>query len=26
VRELMEESGAYVSEGYWPVRDRMQPV
>ena len=26
VRELLEESGAYVSEGYWPVRDRMQPV
>jgi hypothetical protein len=26
VRQLMEESGAYVSEGYWPVRDRMQPV
>ncbi len=26
VRELMEEAGAYVSEGYWPVRDRMQPV
>jgi hypothetical protein len=26
VREVMEESGAYVSEGYWPVRDRMQPV
>jgi hypothetical protein len=26
VRELMEESGALVSEGYWPVRDRMQPV
>ena len=27
-RELLEESGAYVSEGYWPVRDRyrMQPV
>ncbi len=26
VREVMEEGGAYVSEGYWPVRDRMQPV
>ena len=26
IRELLEESGAYVSEGYWPVRDRMQPV
>jgi hypothetical protein len=26
VRELMEESGAYVSEGYWPVRDKLQPV
>ncbi len=26
VRELMEESGAYVSEGYWPVRDTLQPV
>ena len=25
-RELMEESGAYVSEGYWPVRDKLQPV
>ena len=26
VRELMEESGAYVSEGYWPVRDKLQRV
>lgn len=26
VREVMEESGAYVSEGYWPVRDTLQPV
>jgi hypothetical protein len=26
VRELMEESGAYVSEGYWPVRDKLHPV
>ena len=26
VRELMEEGGAYVSEGYWPVRDTLQPV
>ncbi|MDB4971111.1 MAG: hypothetical protein JWN44_6800 [Myxococcales bacterium] len=26
VRQLMEESGAYVSEGYWPVRDTLQPV
>ena len=26
VRRLMEESGAYVSEGYWPVRDSLQPV
>jgi hypothetical protein len=26
VRELMEEAGAYVSEGYWPVRDTLQPV
>lgn len=27
VRSLMEESGAYVSEGYWPVRDDgLQPV
>jgi hypothetical protein len=27
VRQLMEESGAYVSEGYWPVRDdSLQPV
>jgi hypothetical protein len=26
VRELLEESGAYVSEGYWPVRDTLQPV
>lgn len=26
VRELMEEAGAYVSEGYWPVRDKLQPV
>ena len=26
VKELMEESGAYVVEGYWPVRDKLQPV
>jgi hypothetical protein len=26
VRELMQEGGAYVSEGYWPVRDTLQPV
>ena len=26
VRERMEESGAYVVEGYWPVRDELQPV
>jgi hypothetical protein len=26
VRAVMEESGAYVSEGYWPVRDELQPV
>jgi hypothetical protein len=26
VREVMEEGGAYVSEGYWPVRDTLQPV
>ncbi|HEY2748801.1 MAG TPA: hypothetical protein VGL86_29475 [Polyangia bacterium] len=26
VRELMEEAGAYVVEGYWPVRDTLQPV
>lgn len=26
VRTMMEESGAYVSEGYWPVRDELQPV
>jgi hypothetical protein len=26
VRLLMEESGAYVSEGHWPVRDTLQPV
>jgi hypothetical protein len=26
VREVMEESGAYVSEGYWPVRDKLQPA
>jgi hypothetical protein len=26
VRTVMEESGAYVSEGYWPVRDNLQPV
>jgi hypothetical protein len=26
VRQVMEESGAYVSEGYWPVRDGMQPA
>lgn len=26
VRTVMEESGAYVSEGYWPVRDGLQPV
>ena len=26
VREVMEESGAYVSAGYWPVRDPLQPV
>ncbi len=26
VRALMEELGAYVSEGYWPVRDNLQPV
>ena len=26
VREVMEEAGAYVSEGYWPVRDKLQPV
>jgi hypothetical protein len=26
VRELMEEAGAYVSEGYWPVRDKLQPA
>ncbi len=26
VRERMEESGAYVVEGYWPVRDKLQPV
>jgi len=26
VRQVMEELGAYVSEGYWPVRDTLQPV
>jgi len=26
VREHMEEAGAYVVEGYWPVRDELQPV
>jgi hypothetical protein len=26
VRTVMEESGAYVSEGHWPVRDNLQPV
>ena len=26
VRTVMEESGAYVSEGYWPIRDELQPV
>ena len=26
LRELMEEEGAYVSEGHWPVRDTLQPV
>jgi hypothetical protein len=26
VREVMEEGGAYVSEGHWPVRDTLQPV
>lgn len=26
VRTVMEESGAYVSEGHWPVRDGLQPV
>jgi hypothetical protein len=26
VRRVMEEAGAYVSTGYWPVRDGLQPV
>lgn len=26
VRKLLEESGAYVSTGHWPVRDGLQPV
>jgi hypothetical protein len=26
VRQSMEGAGAYVSEGYWPVRDSLQPV
>lgn len=26
VRQVMEEAGAYVSTGYWPVRDTLQPV
>jgi hypothetical protein len=26
VRTVLEESGAYVCEGYWPVRDELQPV
>ncbi len=26
VRKLLEERGAYVSEGHWPVRDTLQPV
>jgi hypothetical protein len=26
VRSVMEESGADVSEGYWPIRDGLQPV
>jgi hypothetical protein len=26
VRRVMEESGAIVSEGYWPVRDDLQPA
>jgi len=26
VRALLEEAGAYVSVGYWPVRDELQPV
>lgn len=26
VRKLLEESGAYVSTGHWPVRDTWQPT